>query len=192
MSRALGRTILGLAIVTVAVFGGSPAAQAQPPVAGLAARVAALQAAVASLQSAVSALQAAAGTVDVWRKGSGVVDVPRNDATFTSDWTLSTVVSLDLPAGKYFVEAKTSVQDPEVSASTFYCQLKDPSAAFFDFAVDYSVQDEPATLAVQGVVTLANPGTVALQCGTTGPESTTGDPAQAIESKIAAIKASLQ
>jgi hypothetical protein len=98
--------------------------------------------------------------------------------------------SLSLPAGTFFLEAKTSIQDPDISASTFYCFLAH-AAVFIDDSVDNSTQDEPATIALQSVVTLSSPETVALKCGATGPASTAGS-AQAFVSRLVAIKAILQ
>ena len=126
----------------------------------------------------------------VWQATGGVVPVRRNDATNVSDWTLSTVASLALPAGSYLVVAKTVVQDPLVSASTFYCFLTRP-AGNFDESVGYSVQDEPATIALQGTVTLAASGTITLRCGATGPASASGN-ARAYDTKLVAIQAALQ
>ena len=137
---------------------------------------------------AISAPPATA--VPVWQATGGVVTVRRNDATNVSDWTLSTVASLALPAGSYLVVAKTVVQDPLVSASTFYCFLTRP-AGNFDESVGYSVQDEPATIALQGVVTLAATGAIVLRCGATGPASASGF-AVAYDTKLVAIQASVQ
>ena len=126
----------------------------------------------------------------VWQATGGVVPVRRNDATNVSDWTLSTVASLALPAGSYLVVAKTAVQDPDVSASTFFCFLTRP-AGNFDESVGYSVQDEPVTIALQGVVTLAAAGTITLRCGATGPAPASGS-AKAYDTKLVAIQAALQ
>jgi hypothetical protein len=131
-----------------------------------------------------------ATAVPVWQATGGVVTVRRNDATNVSEWTLSTVASLALPAGSYLVVAKTVVQDPVVSASAFYCFLVRP-AGNFDQSVVYSVQDEPATIALQGVVTLAAAGTITLRCGATGPASASGS-AKAYDTKLVAIQAVLQ
>src|SRR5438552_12278737 len=98
MFRIAGRSMISLAIVSTAVCGG---AQAAPPAAtGLAAKVATLQADVASLttqltalQNALTALQGAASGVQVWQNASVAQPVQRNDATFVSDWTLSTLAS---------------------------------------------------------------------------------------------------
>jgi len=194
MSRIACRSIANLAIVSVVAGSGSAALAAPPTVAGLSAKVAALQANVASLtaqvtslQSAVTTLQGTAGAVQVWQNASVAQPVQRNDATNVSDWTLSTLASLSLPAGTFFLEAKTSIQDPDISASTFYCFLT-RSAGSIDDSVDYSVQDEPATIALQGFVTLSSPDTVALKCGASGPAATPGS-AQAFVSRLAAIKA---
>ena len=197
MFRIASCSVVSLAIVSVLAW-GSPAALAAPPaIAGLAADVTTLQADVASLttqvtslQNALTALQGTAGAVQVWQNASVAQPVQRNDATFVSDWTLSTLASVSLPAGTYFIEAKTSILDPYISASTFYCELLH-SAVYIDDSTDNSTEDEPATIALQGVVTLSSPETVALKCGTTGPESTSGS-AQAFVSRLAAIKAILQ
>ena len=114
----------------------------------------------------------------------------RNDATNVSAWTLSTAASLALPAGSYLVVAKTVVQDPEVSASTFYCFLTRP-AGNFDESVGYSVQDEPVTIALKGVVTLSASGSIALRCGASGPASASGS-AVAYDTKLVAVQATLQ
>jgi hypothetical protein len=144
---------------------------------------------MSALQTTVTVLQGSASTVQVWKDARGSVPVQRNDATYVSDWTLSTMASVSLPAGTYVVVAKTSVQDPLVSASTFYCELV-RSTGIIDESVAYSVTDEPETMALQAVVTLASPDTVALKCGATGPESTPGS-AESFISQIAAMKASL-
>jgi hypothetical protein len=197
MSRIAYRSIASLAIASAVVCAGSPAAQAAPPSAGLAAKVTALQANVASLtaqvttlQNAVTALQGTAGAVQVWQDASVARPVQRNDATNVADWTLSTLASVSLPAGTFFVEAKTSVQDPEISASTFFCFLT-RSAGSIDESVDNATQDEPATIALQAVVTLSSPDTVALKCGASGPAATPGS-AETFVSKLVAIKATLQ
>lgn len=197
MFRIACRSIASLAIVGAVACGGSPAEGAPPTVAGLATKVTALQANVASLtaqmttlQNALTALQGTAGTVQVWQNASVAQPVQRNDATNVSDWTLSTLASLSLPAGTFFLEAKTSIQDPDISASTFYCFLTRSSGSIDD-SVDNSTQDEPATIALQGVVTLSSPDTVALKCGATGPAATPGS-AQAFVSRLAAMKAILQ
>lgn len=194
MFRIACRSIASLAIVCVIAGGGSPALAAPPTVAGLSAKVAALQANVASLtgqvttlQNALTTLQGTAGAVHVWQNASVAQPVQRNDATNVSDWTLSTLASLSLPAGTFFLQAKTSIQDPNISASTFYCFLT-RSAGSIDDSVDYSVQDEPATIALQGVVTLPSPDTVALKCGATGPAATPGS-AESFVSRLVAIKA---
>jgi hypothetical protein len=152
--------------------------------------VANLTAQVTTLQNALTALQGSAGAVQVWQNASVALPVQRNDATNVSDWTLSTLASLALPAGTFFLEAKTSIQDPDISASTFYCFLT-RSAGSIDDSVDNSTQDEPATIALQGVVTLSSPDTVALKCGATGPASTPGN-AESFVSRLVAIRAILQ
>jgi hypothetical protein len=194
MARVATRSWIGLALAG-AIAGASFDAVAAPPagsmpgqIAALQAQVASLSADVAALQGAVTALQGAAAPVPVWQATGGLVDVARNDATNVSEWTLSTVASLALPAGSYLVVAKTAVQDPDISASTFYCFLA-RSAGNFDMSADYSTQDEPATIALQGVVTLATPATVELRCGATGPASTAGS-AKAYATKVVAIQAS--
>lgn len=196
MTRISFRNIAGLTFVTAAAWVGSAAAQGGPSAAGLAAQVTTLQAEVTNLaaqvtalQTSVSTLQATAGAVQVWKDTRVSVPVQRNDATFVSDWTLSTMASLSLPAGTYLVVAKTSIQDPLVSASTFYCDLT-RSTGLIDESVAYSVSDEPETMALQAVVTLSGSDTVALRCGATGPASTPGS-AESFISQIAAIKASL-
>jgi hypothetical protein len=176
--------------LAVAIAGASFDARSAPPASSTRAQIAALQSQVAALSAQVAALQGAAGPVPVWQATGGIVPVQRNDATNVSAWTLSTVASLALPAGSYLVVAKTAVQDPDVSASTFYCFLTRP-AGNFDESVDYSVQDEPATIALKGVVTLAASGSVALRCGASGPASATGS-AVAYDTKLVAIQATLQ
>src|SRR5689334_7989139 len=195
MFRISYRSLGGLALLTTAAWSASAAAQGASPGAGLQAQVTALQAAVATLnaqvtvlQNAVSALQGMAGAAQVWKDTRVSVPVQRNDATFVSDWTLSTMASLSLPAGTYAVVAKTSIQDPLISASTFYFHIV-RSAELIDESVAYSVGDEPETMALQGVITLSSPDTVALKCGATGPASTPGS-AESYFSQILAIKAS--
>jgi hypothetical protein len=196
MSRISYLSVVSLVLIAVAGGNGVATAQGGPAAAGLAAEVKALQSQVtdlrsqiATLQGAVAALQTAAGTVQVWKDAHVAVSVQRNDATFVSDWTLSTMASVSLPAGTYLVVAKTSLQDPVVSASTFYCELA-RSTGLIDESVAYSVTDEPETMALQAVVTLAAPDTVALKCGATGPASTPGS-AESFLSQIAALKATL-
>jgi hypothetical protein len=129
----------------------------------------------------------------VWHANVGFQGVIRNEATNVGDWTLSTLASLDLPKGSFFLVAKTTVQDPDVSASTFWCCLKDPGGNNLDQSVGYSVQDEPVTLPLQGVVTLAKAGPVTLECGTTiGPaRSGPRHMAQSFSAKLAAVSATL-
>ena len=196
MSPNPTRSIATLIFVAASACCGIASAQGGPPAAGLAAKVAALQAQVDSLTAQVSGLQTmltalagSAGSVQVWKDTRGSVPVQRNDATFVADWTLSTMASVNLPEGTYLVVAKTSIQDPLVSASTFFCELA-RSTGFVDESVAYSVTDEPETMALQAVVTLDSPDTVALKCGATGPASTPGS-AESFVSQIAAIKAKL-
>lgn len=196
MRPNLTRSIARLILVAASACCGMASAQGGPPAAGLASKVTTLQAQVDSLtaqvsnlQTTVTVLQGSAGSVQVWKDTRGSVPVQRNDATFVSDWTLSTMASINLPEGTYLVVAKTSIQDPLVSASTFYCELA-RSTGFIDESVAYSVSDEPETMALQAVVTLASPDTVALKCGATGPASTPGS-AESFISQIAAIKAAL-
>jgi len=196
MLRIPTRFIAGVACAAAAACCGSASGQGNPPASGLAAQVTALQsevgdltAQVSALQSTVAALQGAAGSVQVWKDTRVSVPVQRNDASFVSDWTLSTMASVSLPAGTYLVVAKTSIQDPLVSASTFYCHLT-RSAQLIDESVAYSVGDEPETMALQAVATLSASDTVALSCGATGPASTPGS-AESFMSQIAAIKVSL-
>ena len=189
MNRVARPSLVLLALVAAAA-GASRAVDAAPPAGSVPARFAALQAEVASLTTQVSTLQGAAGAAPVWQASTGLAPVQRNDATYVSDWTLSTIASLALPAGSYLVVAKTAVQDPYFSASTFYCFLA-RAAGTFDMSVDNSTQDEPATITLEGVVTLASPDTVELSCGATGPASTTGS-AEAYATKLVAIKAAPQ
>jgi hypothetical protein len=196
MSRISYRSLTRAAILIGLAWSTTASAQGGPPGAGLAAQLSALQAQVASLtgqvtalSNAVTALEETAGAVQVWRNTHVGIPVQRNDATFVSDWTLSTLAAVSLPAGTYLIVAKTSVQDPLVSATTFYCDLA-ISAGTIDFSEAYSVTDEPETIALQKVITLSAPDTVALRCGATGPASTPGS-AESFLSQIAAIKASL-
>ena len=182
MIRVASRSWIGFALAVVTA-GASFDAISAPPANTIPAQI-------AELQAQVAALQGAAGPVPVWQATGGIVPVKRNDATFVSEWTLSTVASLALPAGSYLVVAKTAVQDPIVIASTFVCFLARP-AGNFDESVGYSIGDEPVTIALKGVVTLAAPGTIELRCGATGPASTSGD-AEAYDTKLVAIQASLQ
>jgi hypothetical protein len=198
MSRISYRFIASLAIVTVGALGGNASAQGgPPPVAGLAAQITALQANVANLtqqvttlQNVVTTLQGTAGAVQVWHNSNIALPVQRNDATFVSDWTLSTLASLSLPAGSYYLVAKTSLQDPLISASTFFCHIT-RAADVIDESAAYSVGDEPETMALQGVVILSSPDTVALKCGATGPASTPGS-AESFVSQLVAVRANLQ
>ena len=196
MTRIPTRFVAGVACVVATACCGSASGQGSSPAAGLAAQVTALRtdvsnltAQVSALQTTVATLQGAAGTAQVWKDTRVSVPVQRNDATFVSDWTLSTMASVSLPAGTYLILAKTSIQDPLVSASTFYCDLT-RSAQLIDESVAYSVSDEPETMALEAVVTLSASDTVALKCGATGPASTSGS-AESFMSQIVAIKASL-
>jgi hypothetical protein len=189
MIRVASRSWIGLALA-VAIAGTPLVAVSAPPAASMPAQIAALQAQVASLAADVAALQGAAAPVPVWQATGNLVRVQRNDETDVSAWTLSTVASLVLPAGSYLVVAKTVVLDSVVSASTFFCFLRHPEGNF-DESVDYSVQDEPATIALQGVVTLAATGAIVLRCGATGPASASGF-AVAYDTKLVAIQASVQ
>jgi hypothetical protein len=137
----------------------------------------------------------AAQAAKIWHANAGLQGVLRNDATNVGDWTLSTLVSLDLPKGNFFLTGKTTVQDPDVSASTFWCFLKGPGGSILDESVGYSVQDEPVTLPLQGVVILAKAGTVTLECGTgigPGPDEGQGTLAQSYSAKVTAIEAKLK
>jgi hypothetical protein len=171
-------------IATAAVLGASPGVRAAPPPgAGLPAQVAALRATVTALQTVVAALQAAAGTVEVWHGSKGSASVEHNTATYVTDWTLSKLVSLELPAGSFFLEAKTSLLEQN-EAATFYCTIEDTAngnSAPLDWSWDGATTDEPATLALQTVVTLSLPDTVTFNCGSTGPNSS------ASQSKLDAI-----
>lgn len=189
MTRVASRTWIGWALAG-AIASASLDAASAPPANSVQGQIAALQAQVAALQGAVTALQGAAAPVPVWQATGGLVPVLRNDATFVSEWTLSTVASLALPAGSYLVVAKTAVQDPDIDASGFYCFLAHANVNF-DMSTAYSVADEPVTIALQGVVTLSSPEMVELRCGATGPASTPGN-AEAYATKLVAIQASPQ
>lgn len=197
MARTANRSWIALALAgpiagaSFNAFPAPPAGTVPGQIADLQAQVSSLSTQVSALQAAVTALQGAAGPVPVWQATGGPVDVARNDATFVSDWTLSTVASLALPAGSYLVVAKTSIQDPYVSASTFYCFLG-RATGNFDMSVDYSTENEPATIALQGTVTLATADTVEVRCGATAGRPGTSGSAQADATKLVAIQASPQ
>jgi len=120
-------------------------------------------------------------SVEAWSDANDFApSVARNTATNVSDWTLTTLVAVALPAGKFVVTAKTALLDQNEN-STVYCALSD-SAGVIDWSWDSSFDDEPATLAFEAAVTLSSPDTVALKCGSTGA-TTSAD-----QSKIAAVK----
>src|SRR5262249_12285373 len=121
------------------------------------------------------ALQTAAGRVEVWHGSTDFVNpIQQNSAVFITDWTLTTLVSISLPAGSFVLGAKAALLD-QFEDSTVYCTLEDsthPNGVApgpLDWTWDSSFDDEPATVALQAVITLAGPDTVTFKCGSTGP-----------------------
>jgi hypothetical protein len=187
LSRLVSQAILILAIMTAVWGGGRREAQAAPG--GIPAEVAALQAAVATLQTAVAALQNATGRVEVWHGAAGFVNpIQHNTATSIADWTLTTLVSVSLPAGSFVLRAKAALLDTSED-STVYCTLEDsthPNGVTpgpLDWTWDSSFDDEPATVALQAVVSLSSPDTVTFKCGSTGPTTS------ASQAKLEALRA---
>lgn len=97
------------------------------------------------------------GAPDVWdATGSATVNF------------LTTVVSLSLPAGSYFVIGKASIQ----GGGGYTCTLVD-SAGTLDTSL--TVANALATVPVQSTVTLVSDDTVSLKCtATTNPAGVTG------------------
>ena len=181
---------LVVSLIFVAAIGSESRAWAQGQ--GVAAQIAALQTQVSTLSNRVTALENAIGAANVWQNAVVEGAVPRNDATNIGDWTHSTLASLSLPAGSYLLQAKTSLQDPDISASLFHCALfRSSSPSYIDNAIDYSVQNEPTILKVVGVVTLPSAETVSFQCGASGPASQPGT-AVSYQSKLVAIQANVR
>ena len=97
---------------------------------------------------------------------------------------LTPLVSLALPAGSFFLVAKTTVADRD-EASIFYCTLtRQGSPDLLDYSLGEASTDNPATISLQAAVTLPSPDTVELKCGSSGPNSF------ALESKLDAIEVS--
>jgi hypothetical protein len=137
----------------------------------------------------VAALQGAVGAVEVWHGATGLVNpVQQNSATSITDWTLTTLVSVTLPAGSFVLEAKTALLD-QSEDSTVYCTLEDSThlnggtPGPLDWTWDSSIGDEPATVALQAVVTLSSPDIVTFKCGSTGATTS------ASQAKLHALRA---
>jgi hypothetical protein len=121
------------------------------------------------------------GPSDAWQGSNPYTPgVQQNTATFVSEWTLTTMTSVSLPAGSFFVSAKTSLVDTG-EAVNLYCTLN-TSGSVFDDSFFYARTDEYTPTMLEAVITLGSPASVALSCGSTGA-ATSG-----ISSKVDAIK----
>jgi len=94
-----------------------------------------------------------ASVPDAWDATSTEIALPKN--TF---FTATTVVSLSLPAGNYFVAAKAAI----IGGVGFVCELQGPGGVVLDSSG--GVSDDSVTLPVQSTVSLPSGGTVVLGC----------------------------
>jgi hypothetical protein len=112
-----------------------------------------------------------AGPSDVWAASNpytpSVAGNPNQGDI--GQWTLTTMTSVSLPAGSFYVAAKTSLLDTQ-TAVNLYCTLR-TSTATVDDSYFFAPTDEYAPTMLEGVVTLANPDTVALRCGSSSTDS---------------------
>ena len=82
----------------------------------------------------------------------------------------TTVDALTLPAGSFFLQAETNLEDTTVAQ--YQCRLEDTSGVVGSTEiVDSSFAFEHMVIPVHAVTTLASPDTVEFQCLTSGPSS---------------------
>lgn len=101
----------------------------------------------------------ATGPSDVW-------DVRPTSSGSLLAGVETTVVTVPLPAGSYFVSATGAVGTPGAgtAVANFSCLLEQPGGAFVGQVSGSFAENTDAAFSVQGVATLADPGTVSLEC----------------------------
>ena len=119
------------------------------------------------------------GPSDLWHAANGLTNLAEASGNLPPV-AATPVTSVSLPAGSFFVEAKTILIDTN-EVSDFYCTLSD-AAGQLDFSTEEAADDESATVALQTAVTFASPDTIHLNFSSTGTHSV------AEESKLDAIK----
>jgi hypothetical protein len=119
----------------------------------------------------------ATGPSDVWSV-DGYDAGNKNVGMAPSEETLATTATL--PAGSYFVQAETSLENNTATAMDYVCDIVDSEANTYGEA--RTTNSDWATLPVQAVVTLATPDTISFECTATGALS------EAFNWQLAAIK----
>jgi hypothetical protein len=121
--------------------------------------------------------QGPTGPSDVWSV-DGYDAGNKNVGIAPSEEVLATTSTL--PAGSYFVQAETSLENNTAIAMDYVCDIVDSSANTYGEA--RATTAVWVTLPVQAVVTLANPDTISFECTATGALS------EAFNWQLAAIK----
>jgi hypothetical protein len=120
--------------------------------------------------------QGATGPSDVWTV-DGYDAGNKNVGMAPNEETLATTATL--PAGSYFVQAETSLENNTFNAMDYVCDIVDSSNTYGEARTTGS---DWVTLPVQAVVTLASPDTISFECTATGALS------EAFNWQLAAIK----
>ena len=116
------------------------------------------------------------GPSDVWSVdgyGAGLKNLP-----FQTAVNLATTSTL--PAGSYFVQAETEIENIQSLTTDYFCDLVGSSTTYQDTRVTSS---DWVTIPVQAVITLTSPDTISLQC-----EAANTPSSEAFNWQLAAIK----
>ena len=117
------------------------------------------------------------GPSDVWSV-DGYDAGNKNVPPAPSEEILATTSTL--PAGSYFVQAETSLENNTATAMDYVCDIVDSEANTYGEA--RTSNSDWATLPVQAVVTLASPDAISFECTATGALS------EAFNWQLSAIK----
>jgi len=116
------------------------------------------------------------GPSDVWTvDGYGAPDIGVGAAPNAE--TLATTPTL--PAGSYFVQAETSLENGTATPMDYICDLVDSEAN--TYSEERATGSSWVTLPVQAVVTLAGPDTISFEC------EGTSSPSKAFNTQLSAI-----
>jgi len=116
------------------------------------------------------------GPSDVWTvDGYGAAD--KGVGAAPNEETLATTPTL--PAGSYFVQAETSLENGTATAMDYVCDLVDSEA--HTYSEERATGSPWVTLPVQAVVTLASSDTISFEC------EGTSSPSEAFNTQLSAI-----
>ena len=127
-------------------------------------------------QSGPQGMQGPTGPSDVWTiDGYGAPD--KGVGAAPNEETLATTPTL--PAGSYFVQAATSLENDTSTPMDYVCDLVDSEAN--TYSEERATGSSWVTLPVQAVVTLASPDTISFEC------EGTSSPSEAFNTQLSAI-----